>query len=163
MLPIILDYSTHPSEDYWKHFLFSPLPSKPCTRINIDAFKKQITHISARMSQPQCWMVAQVIFNLCNVSHTLINPAKLASNIVPNKPMNIKCTDIIATWLHNGILVATFSSPPIQGFCSIMLFFVKVIYCMIVQWDFWTTGGAINKSAKQATERILPDCRNRRP
>ena len=121
-VPELKTYKSDPGEGFWKSFPFRPLPKKPQTPLNIEAFKGLIKSVWKDMSFSQRNRAALVITDLTQGANTLAKTEQLGAIECPNRPglenaaVGRLITDQICSWIKSGCVAGPFRTPPLPDF-----------------------------------------------
>ena len=128
-LPHVEDSDADPGQEFWASFPTNPLPQKPTTVINVQAFEQAIKGVSHLLSPPEAKLAQRVISDLRHGADTLVDQDRVPRTIVSNGPMKTSslnnCADQLATMVKDRIISGPFISPPVDGFRTNPLFVIE--------------------------------------
>ena len=128
-LPHVEDSCADPGQEFWARFPTNPLPQKPTTVINVQAFEQAIKGVSHLLSPPEAELAQRVISDLRHGADTLVDQERVPRTTVGNGRMKTSslnnCADQLATMVKDRIISGPFISPPVDGFRTNPLFVIE--------------------------------------
>jgi hypothetical protein len=118
-LPVLKDYSSPPSEDFWKTFPSRPLPVTAETSIDICELQNEIEKKKAKMTSHQYERCQRTVSYLKEGAPSF-QMNELPGCHVKNASSTIahgrEVTENIATWIAEGYAAGSFDGPPCENF-----------------------------------------------
>ena len=120
-IPILKEYESPASDEFWKKFPKRELPEKVETRVNIMALRKRVWKAKDKMSKTELNRAKKVLRSLqtgaeaCQMSALPPVTAQNNKNVYEHGRF---LTDTIGTWIKKGFVAGPFSTPPVPGFRS---------------------------------------------
>jgi hypothetical protein len=118
-IPVLDDYSTKPSENFWEKFPHKELPSVPETSIDIGKLSEKVELLKWKMTTHQYGRCKKAIEYLSKGAPAF-QKSELPGCFVKNAHSTLKhgraITDNIATWVHEGYAAGPFEGPPCPQF-----------------------------------------------
>jgi hypothetical protein len=118
-IPVLVDYSIKPSENFWTKFPHKDLPSVPETSIDFVKLSEKVELLKGKMTIHQYGRCKKAIEYLSKGAPAF-QKSELPGCFVKNAPSTLKhgraITDNIATWVHEGYAAGPFEGPPCPQF-----------------------------------------------
>lgn len=118
-IPTLVDYSSRPANNFWRHFPRRNLPEAINPKINVIALKSLLNNFKHLLTSSQIFRAEKVIENL-SLGAPSYQQKQLPSCFVKNSSIAFQygkeVTDSIAHWINQGFACGPFDSPPCDKF-----------------------------------------------
>jgi len=111
----IRDYSKPAPKSFWESFPSRSLPQGPSTRIDVEAFEKEVSRCKESWTWPEKKLAEVALFSLKNGASAKQKsdlPGDIMRNARSAAAAGGAFTDVLGTWLETGYVAGPFFQPP---------------------------------------------------
>ena len=128
-IPELTDYGIAPEKSFWDSFPHRELPQRTSTRVNIRNLEKVVRMNENDLTRAELKRAKRVITDLkwgAEACQKTCLPPLATENSPTTVTFGRPMTDIIATWVKNGVVAGPFDFPPVEKFrCNPLIAIVR--------------------------------------